>query len=156
MTYLITCECGRKIAAEGVEAGRSLECCCGSSVAVPTLLALERLPTQGELVTPTARPFQFSLRAVMATLTGLSVLFALLNPVAVVTALVVLCLWSFAYAKMPRAAAYGSLAVLAGTIAITLVGAWLVDARDRSRRSVDSYRLLETARAAQRARELRP
>jgi hypothetical protein len=42
-TYLLPCNCGRKIPVEAPQAGEIVACACGASVEVPTLLGLRKL-----------------------------------------------------------------------------------------------------------------
>jgi hypothetical protein len=46
--YLVTCECGRQLAVEAGQAGETLRCDCGATIAVPTLRQLRELPIEGE------------------------------------------------------------------------------------------------------------
>ncbi len=48
MQYLLTCECGHKLAVTKSQAGQSVVCECGKQVAVPTLRAMTELPLVSE------------------------------------------------------------------------------------------------------------
>jgi hypothetical protein len=64
--YLLPCSCGRKIPVEPRQAGESVGCACGETVAVPTLLALSRLemaPSPDEK--PAAAPWGLPQRMVL-------------------------------------------------------------------------------------------
>ncbi len=54
--YLLTCACGRQHVVETRQAGESLECGCGTMVAVPTLRQLRMLPAAREETTATVSP----------------------------------------------------------------------------------------------------
>jgi hypothetical protein len=54
--YLVTCACGRQLTAETRQAGESLPCECGATVAVPTLRRLRELPEAREEVVAATGP----------------------------------------------------------------------------------------------------
>lgn len=54
--YLVSCLCGRQHAVDTGQAGESLACGCGATVAVPTLRQLRQLPEARTEATLTARP----------------------------------------------------------------------------------------------------
>jgi hypothetical protein len=54
--YLVPCACGRRLAVDTGQAGESLVCDCGATVAVPTLRQLRQLPATREESAPVGGP----------------------------------------------------------------------------------------------------
>jgi hypothetical protein len=52
--YLVTCTCGRQLAVETGQAGESLTCDCGATVAVPPFRQLRELPVERQDAAPAA------------------------------------------------------------------------------------------------------
>ncbi|MBP5620695.1 MAG: hypothetical protein J6X44_01640, partial [Thermoguttaceae bacterium] len=44
MKYRLTCECGRSYPIEPRQAGQTLDCECGKTLQIPTMLKMKRLP----------------------------------------------------------------------------------------------------------------
>ena len=46
--YILTCECGEQITVEARQAGRKIECSCGTIIDIPPLMAMRQLPMVDE------------------------------------------------------------------------------------------------------------